>query len=347
MLAFKRQGHDVFSLSQSTGAGIHDFVRQYGVETFSHVLGSSTGLWYYLRHSLYFINFCRRYKIDVVYSQLEGPSFVSVLSQYFVKARIFVCRHHSSEARLRGYDRALFYKFTYKFARKVIVVSEKARRFMIEEERIPESKIIHIDLGYDFGNYDRPDKKNVEAIRSSLHSELILVSAGRLTVQKRVDLSLLTLQSLRRQGIQAALVILGRGEEASMLYDKARAMELSDYVLMPGWVSNTLDYLAASDFLLHPSLSESSCVTVKEAALVNLPVIVCKGVGDFDEYLEHGINAFVTDPERFVKQAVDVVKEFASDKEGRMRIAENLKRKVLEKFSIANILPEYSKLNGE
>jgi glycosyltransferase involved in cell wall biosynthesis len=51
--------------------------------------------------------------------------------------------------------------------------------------------------------------------------------------------------------------------------------------------------LSAADLIVHPSITEASSSLIKEAGLVNKPVIVCSGVGDFDQYIEHDKNGYL------------------------------------------------------
>jgi glycosyltransferase involved in cell wall biosynthesis len=121
---------------------------------------------------------------------------------------------------------------------------------------------------------------------------------------------------------------------------------LNSRVFMPGHIVNVTDYLASADFLLHPSISESSCVVVKEAGISKLPSIVCEGVGDFDDYVENGENGFVVPKDDFVNCASDIVVEYHLEKEKLDRIKHNMNEKVLELFSIENVLPKYEGLNA-
>ena len=114
---------------------------------------------------------------------------------------------------------------------------------------------------------------------------------------------------------------------------------------MPGFVSNVLEYIAAGDFFLHPSLLDSSCVAVKEAGLVSKPVIVCKGIGDFEDYIINGKNGFAVNQESFSEEATDIIVKHQKEAEYLKVVGMNLKRDVLGLFSIENILPYYTSLN--
>lgn len=346
MIGFKKQGHRVISLSQSTGAHIHDFLRSQGIETFTYVVDGRRGrLLFIIKHLLYFIRFCSRHKVDVVYSHLESPSFVAAIGQFMIRARVFICRHHIDEAALYGFNKSLTYRLTYSLAKKIIVVSERARQFMIEEERIQADKIIVINLAYDFDLFRMPDAGEVRKIKAACNSAIILLTVSRLTTFKRPELSIHVLQKVVAQGINARLILLGRGEDEKKLISKAAELSLSGRVILPGYVSNVTDYLSAADFLLHPSILESSCVAVKEAAITRLPVIVCRDVGDFNDYLIHEENAFLTDRDSFTDQAASIIVNYQHDTLSLEKMSDELSVTVKERFNLKSIISQYEPLN--
>ena len=104
--------------------------------------------------------------------------------------------------------------------------------------------------------------------------------------------------------------------------------------------------MAASDFLLHPSLLDSSCVTVKEAGLAKLPVIVCRGVGDFDDYVRDGENGFLADRDKFVEESVKIIKQNFTNENLLKKIGTSLRDSVIEQFSIENVIHQYDSLNN-
>lgn len=346
MLAFHKQGHQVISLSQQEGYLINDFLRSKGLVANSFVLsGPRNGWWYYLRHLVYFIRFCWRHDIDIVYSYLEPSNFVVSVGQYFIKPKVYLCRHHIDEGLLYRFDKDLYYKVTYRLAKKIIVVSRHARRYMIDKEGISQKKIIHINLAYDFSLYSKPESAQVLEIKRKFACEVLLVSACRLTEYKRPDVSIRTLKILIDKGLDSKLILLGKGEMHDELQQLVEDLNLRECVFMPGFVSNVLEYLAAGDFFIHPSLLDSSCVAVKEAGLVNRPVISCKGIGDFEEYIRHGENGFTVNQENFSEEAAAIITKHLADKEYLQGMGENLKHDVLKLFSIENILPLYASLN--
>lgn len=346
MIAFHQQGHRVNSLSQQEGYQINDFLNANGVQASSYVLpGKKSGWWYYFRHIIFFIRFCKKNKIDVVYSHLEPANFVASIGQYFIGAQTYLCRHHIDEGLLYKFDKDLYYTITYRFARKIIVVSDHAKRYMIEKENIPASKIIHINLAYNFKLYNNPDEQIVLDIRNQYKSQVLLVAASRLTVYKRPEIAIQIVKKLSDQGLDVKLVLLGQGEMHGQLQTLIAHLQLQNKVFMPGYVDNVLEFIAAADFFLHPSLLDSSCVAIKEAGLVKSPVIVCKGIGDFDDYLINNQNGFLAEPEKFVEEASSIITQNYQNKVFLRKIGENLEKTVLELFGIETVIHKYSSLN--
>jgi len=346
MIAFGKQGHRVISLSQQEGLSIHEFLRSQGVETYTHVLpGERVGWWYYLRHVLYFIFFCWKHNVQVIYSHLEPANFVASIGQYFVRAKIYLCRHHIDEGELYHFQHDFYYKVTYRLARHIIVVSDHARRYMIAHEKIPAHKIRHINLAYDYSLYAMPTSDKVRAIRARYPEQILLISACRLTQFKRPDVSVHTLKALVDRGFDAKLILLGKGEMQDELMDLVVRLGLSTHVIMPGFVDNVLEYMAAGDFFIHPSLLDSSCVAVKEAGLVGKPIIACKGIGDFEDYIKNGVNGFTVGQETFVEEATDIIARHHGDGVYLKSVGDNLNKDVLRLFDVRNIIPQYAVLN--
>lgn len=343
MIAFKKQGHNVISLSQASGAQIHDYVQQHGIGTYTHVIDGNRNWWYYLKHLRFLVSFIRKHKVQIVYSHLEPANIVASVAQHLTKAKVYLVRHHIDEARLQGFDRSWTYRLTYSLANRIIVVSNQAKKFMTEVEKIDPAKIVHINLAYDFGIYQQPDPEKVKMLRAGFENGVTLVTVCRFTQHKRADVAIQTVRLLRDRGIRTRLILLGRGEEEGMITAMIRDEQLTDIIVMPGYVANVLDYMAASDFLVHPSVLESSCVTVKEAALVRLPVIVCQGVGDFDDYIENGKEGFSLEPAQFATLAANVIERHRNADLSAMK--DLLYKRVTERFGIENLVGKYQKLN--
>lgn len=345
MLAFKNQGHRVLSLSQGEGVLINEFLNSKGVQACSHVVRSSSGWWYYLQHIIFLIKFCWHEKVQIVYSHLEPANFVASIGQFAIRARVFICRHHIDEAKLYKFDKKISYRITYQLAKEIIVVSNHAKQYMISEEGIPSKKIIHINLAYDFKLYSNPSHLEVKEVRDQYSCDVLLTAALRLTKYKRPEIAIDTLSMLLDKGIDAKLVIMGQGDMVGLLHHKLDALNLSERVFLVGFVPNPLTYMQAADFIIHPSILDSSCVTIKEAGLLSKPVIVCDGIGDFKDYIIHGKNGFLVNPDLFAAEGSDIIMRTKDNKLYLNDLGANLKTSVSRLFDINHIIHSYSQLN--
>lgn len=346
MIAFAKNGHQVISLSQAEGKNIHSYLQSAGISTFSYIPKSSSTFSFFIKHIIFFIKFCWRHKVDIVYSHLESANFVAIASQYFIKANVFINRHHIDEAALRGFDQSLLYKLTYKLARKIVVVSDRGLHYMVNVEGVRQDKIVKINLAYDFKLYVASNDHEVRKIKEQASTRVVITTISRLTKFKRVDLSILILSKLRRAGLEATLYVLGTGEEEENLKKMVLSLKLDENVKFVGHVQNVMDYLVASDFILHPSLLESSCVVIKEAGIAAKPVIVCKNVGDFDEYINHLENGYIFENEesKFVTEATKVILADHSKREFLERMGRSLHRSIFSLFDIDRIFAQHIKL---
>jgi len=181
-------------------------------------------------------------------------------------------------------------------------------------------------------------------LRKAYSNRILLISAGRLVRYKRPIVGLEIVKKLADKNVMCSIIYAGIGEEEKALRDYAREHSIEDRLSIIGYTHNILDYFAAADMLVHPSVDESSCVVVKEAALVGLPVIVCEGVGDFDDYMENRKNGIVLTKENFAEEAAAVISEYAHDPRPFKQMAATLHDDLMKRFDIGQVIDQYNAL---
>jgi glycosyltransferase involved in cell wall biosynthesis len=130
------------------------------------------------------------------------------------------------------------------------------------------------------------------------------------------------------------MFVLGEGPERNALQAFVDEYDLDDRIIMLGFRTGFADYMAASDLLIHPSLAEASSTVVKEMALVGRTAIVCEGVGDFDEYLQHERNAFVVPRATNGSEIAEILREVYCSPDRLEQLGRSLRAAVLERFSL-------------
>jgi len=347
MKAFVDQGHQVYLLTQSQPGAYHEACAAWGVKVHAHVLKTNP-VFFFLGHAFFLTRFCRRHQIDVVYAHLETAGLPAVLAQYFIRAKVFACRHVIDEPYLFGNRNfILLTKIVYRLARQVIVVSARCRDFMISFEKVNPAKIQVIHLAYDFALYQKPAPPEVTMIRNTFGARLLMLTACRLVEPKRAALAIQVTSALRKKNLDVKLLILGDGPQKEALQVLVETLDLSSCVFILGFKSNIIDYLEAADVLIHPSILDSSSVIVKEAGLLAKPIVACRGVGDLEEYIVNGQNGFLVSKENPVGEMEEAVEQIYYDPESGKENGRSLQASVINRFSISQIIYSYDLIHRQ
>lgn len=345
MLAFKEQGHSVCLLTQSEKGALHQYCQEQGIPSFAFSPLKKNAVLHYLRHIRFLIKFIKKEHIDLVYSHLQQANFVAVYASKFCRAKVYVCRHHSDthlgeNKNLRRQDAAI-----NKHAKVIVVPSKKVYNEVLQEG-VPASKIKLIPYGYNFAQYAKPNNGLVEEIKTNYSGKLLLLSVARLVPDKRHEITIKAMAKLVHDvGFDVKLLIISEGPEKEKLQQLITQCQLSNHVFLLGYKNNVVDYLSAADVVVQMAETEASNNLVKEAALFEKPVIVCKNVGDYDEYMIHLQNAFLLPKEEPVDQLVETLHDIIKNKYKLAFIGSQLKKTVIEKFAIENVIAAYTELN--
>jgi len=346
MIAFRKQGHEVFLLTQSEEGDLHREVRPYGVRTFSYPLQKRSAFPFYLKHARHLARFISEHRIDVCYSHLQQANIVAVFAQRFCSARMVICRHHSDSAYVEVNRNAQrFDRVINRLGREFIAPSEKVYRQMTEVEKANPSRIHLIRYAYDFSMFPRPDEQRIEAIRSEHPCRLLLVKAARLIPEKRHLILFRAVRELVRSGCDIRLLVLSEGYLRPELEQFIAVNGLERNIFMLGHRKNIIDYLAAADVVVHISASEASNNLVKEAALAEKCVIACRDVGDFDDYLVNMQNAILLSKEQTEGELLDVLGRIYRNEIETAALGSELKGRVLERYSIDRIIGQYDRFH--
>lgn len=347
ILKFKEQGHRVILLTQSSKSELHDALDLNDVKTYSCFFAKKMSFIYYLKHFFFLVRFCKKHKIDITYSHLQQANIIAVFAQYFCKSKFYICRHHSF---VNGYDenffQTLFDKIINFFSKKIIVPSKIVYKQVCEVEGVNANKVNLIYYGYDFDKYPKPNIQVVEKIRKQYSAKLLLVKVARLVPGKRYDILFDVVKRLvKNEKKDIKLVVISNGPLINEFKSYVNFNKLDDHIFLLGDVSNVIDYLAAADVVPLLSETEASNSVIKEAGLVNKTVIVCKGVGDFEDYIEHNESGYLIDKENPKDELFEILNFLYINKPTSI-MGEKLHQNVIETFSIENVISSYENLNN-
>jgi glycosyltransferase involved in cell wall biosynthesis len=280
------------------------------------------------------MKFCKKHKIDFVFPHLQYLNLVAAFSQRFLKATVFPMRHHSDDVYLSGNRNARrLDRLVNTFSKKILVVSERCREQMVQHENVAVKKIIVMPLYYNLDYYQCAAGNNSN-LSVANNRTLNLVSIGRMVENKNHITLLKAVKKLVDDGLHIKLVLLDTGPLETELKKFVIESELDDHVCFLGRQSDVIKYIRAADMLVHPSISEGSSQVVKEAGICNKPVMVVKGVGDFDEYITHEKSGFLLSRADMEPELTEILRDIYDNRLQLPKMGKELNKAVREKFEL-------------
>jgi glycosyltransferase involved in cell wall biosynthesis len=268
-----------------------------------------------------------------IFSHLVYANFYTALASYFLpNVKVVCCRHNANEfyktnnAKAKRFDKIVNY-----LAPRLLVISEAAKRHIIEVEKISPQKIVFLPLIYDFKKYDRYESSYVEPKKAD--TDLRIITVSRLVDIKRIGYFFPVIKYFKEKKKRIELHIIGDGPLENSLKQQVNVLEIADLVTFFGHQENVIPHIEAADIVGHLSISESSNQVVKEAGYCGKTVIACKKVGDFDTYLNDD-NAYLLDIDFKTNDLIKVIE----NREEWIEKGNKLKETVLATFSINNNL---------
>lgn len=101
-----------------------------------------------------------------------------------------------------------------------------------------------------------------------------ICSVGRFSNQKGFDMAVLACKQLVEEGYNIQWYIIGYGSEESIIRRLVQDHHLESNFILLGKKINPYPYIAACDIYCQPSRYEGKAVTVREAQMLNKPVVI-------------------------------------------------------------------------
>ena len=341
--AVREAGHEIVLLTMSEKGTLHEAVEKMGIKTYAHALPRKPSWKFFLHHTRYLVRFCRENKINTIWSHFPEADVIAILAGRYLKIKVANFRHHDESAfyaeygkkfgMVRNRNEILLDKFINRFSKKIVVLSPHVLHTMKVYEKCNEKKIVVCPLMYDFSRYELPDRAVVEKIREDLPCRLRLIMVSRMIASKQHLPVFEILQKLIREGLSIKMIVMDDGPLRQVLQNYIREHRLDRDIIMPGYRADIDNYMAASDMLIHPSLTEASNNVVKEIGFMEKAVAVCKGVGDFDDYIKDTVSGYFMERGELEASVESVIRKAYANREQLSEMGRQLKKNVLQRFA--------------
>ena len=339
----KDAGHELIVLTLTEKDSFHQQMEKMGFATFTTVMDRKPSWKYFLKQARYLIRFCKEHKIDYVWSHLQEANIIAVMSQQFMRAKVVTFRHHAESAFYAEYgqqfgmqrnkNEARFDKIINRLAKKIVVPSSGVWYGMEKYEGCDMRKVKLLPYIYDFTTYQQPDPEKVKLLKNNNPCQLRLIMVSRMVPTKQHMPVFQLVKKLVAEGLSIKMIVMDDGPLKPELETFIRENKLTTVIDMVGFRSDFINFMAAADLLIHPSLTEASNNVVKELALLEKGVAVCKDVGDFNDYIRDGQNGFMIDRANLVSSLEAIIRTAYAGKERLEKMGKELKKDVLDMFS--------------
>jgi glycosyltransferase involved in cell wall biosynthesis len=284
---------------------------------------------------------------DCVLSFLPNTNLIALLARawYGLDVPLLCADHNHLTTELAGLLWPRFRRFLierhYPRATYHIAVAHETADDLVANFRVPAEKVVTIPNGVDLQRIRTLAQQSTDELRVGVPAgALRLVTVGRLTRQKGLDVLLNALALLRGQSWH--LVILGDGEEEEALRALARRLGIAERVQFAGWRPNPYAWMAGSDVFVLSSRWEALPLVLLEALALGLPVVATDAPGATATVLGGGQYGRLVPPDSEGDLA-SVLSEVMADASLRSRLASCAADRA-EAFALPHMIRGYERV---
>ena len=228
-----------------------------------------------------------------------------------------------------------FLRWTLKLPNLVVVLAQV--ELTAYREFIPEQNVVALPNGVDCRPFGW-----VPTVVSDPREPLRLVYIGRVAREKGLYETLQAVRLAHELGVDARLVIGGRGPEEGRLKRYAQALGIAGKICFAGPVfgADKVKLLSGCDVMVLPSYAEGLPYALLEAMAAGIPVIATP-VGAIPDVVAHGTHGFLVPP-RDGKALAEALAVLAGDRERLSWMSRACRRRIRAAFSIDRLARELS-----
>jgi len=284
-----RHNHDYDFMSVSSALDISPTLTElagpYDSRSFLTQQLDSTRLNIHDQQWLYALNvsqLARQIDFDIIHAH-DWLTFRAALMARQVKNRPLVLHVHSIERDRAGGEHGNPWvreieEHSMLMADHIYAVSERTRQMIIEDYKIPASKIGVAHNSIDTDSFEPIEPGNDYRYLQEIKRQgwRVVANVGRLTIQKGLPHLLEAARLVVEKEPKTIFLFVGDGEQRDELIEMAAAKSISQNVLFTGFQRGKRwrDAYSIADIFVMPSVSEPFGLTPIEAAVYGTPSII-------------------------------------------------------------------------
>jgi glycosyltransferase involved in cell wall biosynthesis len=230
-----------------------------------------------------------------------------------------------------------FHWLTVELSHKTIAVSYKIGDQILHLPWITKEKIFLVHNGVSDSGTEYLERFAARtALKHKVTEKFWIGSIAELHKNKGLDYLIKAYSYIAESNPDAALLIIGEGEERESLTNLIRTLGLQKKIHLLGFVDNAQKFLKAFDVFVLPSRTEAFPYVPLEAGLAQLPVVASK-VGGIPEIITNRKNGLLVNPGD-IYELKSTIKELLEDSAEAAIFGHNLRKTVEENFSIEHMV---------
>jgi glycosyltransferase involved in cell wall biosynthesis len=284
----------------------------------------------------------------VIISMLTHSNIIAISAGLIFRTKVIISEHIALGEAIKTEDggRILWFptkqlvRIFYRFADKIVAVSEGIKTNLVEEFNISSYKIEVLYNPIDLNRISELCKISVEQIFFKERAPVIL-SVGRLVPQKGFDILLIAFRDIIKE-MDARLIILGEGPEKESLSRLVNDLAITEKVSFSGFQKNPYKFMSRADIFVLPSRYEGLPMVILEAMACDTPVVATDCKSGPREILQNGRYGVLV-PTEDIDALSTAILELLRDKALRASFSRLAKQRVKD-FAVEKIVSKYEEL---
>ena len=204
---------------------------------------------------------------------------------------------------------------------KIISISEDVTKGFLSKfpALAPKITIIENILSENFVKEQAEEKVDLFFLPSDC---IKFCTVARFSYPKAIDRAVYICKELIDKGLNIYWYIIGYGSDETMIREKIKETQMEKRFVLIGKKENPYPYIKATDFYIQPSRYEGKAVTVREAQILEKPVVITN-YPTAKSQLNDGIDGVIV-PDS-IEGAADGIEAFLKDKDKQNHIITYLK----------------------
>lgn len=311
--------------------GLADYVEQI---TMAHGMGAQT-----LSSAKIIRKLIKKHNPDVVYAHSSIAGAVTRLACIGLKCKV-IYNPHGWSFNMESSKKGIFImleKLMSHFCDAIVCISGAEKRSALEKKICRENKLHVIYNGIEVDR--KPEKTRADL--GIPEDAFVIGMVGRICKQKASDTFIKMAEYIKdAYYVIVGDVLEGAAEERKEVEELAQKFDVQ--LKITGWINNPLDYIGTFDVACLLSRWEGFGLALPEYMLCGKPIVASR-VDAIPYLIEDGINGLLVEVDE-PKSAADAVLKIRRNEELSMKLIENGKRDVLEKYDVKRVSKETGRL---